>query len=44
MQKGIAKTSTRTAQIAHHIINRAMNDAVAMGAVYPQPRRRGADP
>ncbi len=29
MQKDISKTTTRTAQVAHHILNRAMNDAVA---------------
>ena len=29
MQKHISKTTTRTAQVAHHILNRAMNDAVA---------------
>jgi integrase len=45
MQKGIAETSTRTAQIAHHIINRAFNDAVQWerctrnpAAVVPTPK------
>ena len=45
MQKGIAETSTRTAQIAHHIINRALNDAVQWerctrnpAAVVPTPK------
>lgn len=28
MQKHISKTATRTSQVAHHILNRAINDAV----------------
>jgi integrase len=28
MQQAISATTTRTAQVAHHIVNRAMNDAV----------------
>ncbi len=31
MQKHISRTTTRTAQIAHHILNRAMNDAIVYG-------------
>jgi integrase len=45
MQKGIAETSTRTAQIAHYVINRAFNDAVQWerctrnpAAVVPTPK------
>lgn len=30
MQKHIAKTSTRNAQVAHHLLNRAFNDAIAL--------------
>lgn len=30
MQKHISKTSTRTAQVAHHLLNRAFNDAIAL--------------
>lgn len=47
MQQAIATTSTRTAQIAHHITNRAMNDAVLWkrctqnpAAVVPTPKHR----
>ena len=30
MQKHISKTTTRTAQVAHHLLNRAFNDAIAL--------------
>jgi integrase len=47
MQQGISQTSTRTAQIAHHILNRSLNDAVAWeratrnpAAVVPTPTHR----
>ncbi|AXH46882.1 endonuclease [Mycobacterium phage Aminay] len=47
MQRRIEVTTTRTAQIAHHIINRALTDAVAwrratrnVAAVVPTPTHR----
>ena len=30
MQKDISSSTTRTAQVAHHILNRAFNDAIAL--------------
>ncbi|WNM74129.1 tyrosine integrase [Mycobacterium Phage Nergal] len=47
MQRAVQKHSTRTAQIAHHIVNRALTDAVAwdaatrnVAAVVPTPKHR----
>lgn len=50
MQQAISATTTRTAQIAHHIVNRALNDAVLWkrctrnpAAVVPTPKHSKTD-
>ncbi|APD18207.1 tyrosine integrase [Mycobacterium phage Hammy] len=47
MQRAVQKSSTRTAQIAHHVLNRALKDACAwdaatrnVAAVVPTPKHR----
>lgn len=42
MQKHISKTSTRTAQVAHHLLNRAFNDRRPR-AVHREPSRCPGD-